>query len=94
MLLNHVIHSVYYPDVDDSPNTFAVHIFIGGLAGFVPVSAYADILGPLAGHGYVVITPRTRGVDTENLVELILWVKLDNLQRDNVLLNPDVVSFS
>ncbi len=89
-----VLNSVYYPDVEDSPNTFAVHIFIGGLAGFVPVSAYADILGPLAGHGYVVITPRTRGIDTENLVELILWVKLDNVQRDNVVLNPDVVSFS
>ncbi len=78
--------------MEDSPNTFAVHIFIGGFSGFVPVNAYADILGPLAGHGYIAITPRTRGVDTENLVELILWVKLENYteQREKVVLNSDI----
>ncbi len=65
---------MYYPDVEDSEFVFGVHLFIGGWSGSVPVSAYADILGPLAGHGYVVITPRTGGVDTEALVELILWV--------------------
>ncbi len=51
-----------------------MHVFLGGFYGSVPVDSYGDLLGQLAGHGYIAITPRTVGVDTGAVTGLVLWV--------------------